>query len=97
VSITAIDAEGLILSLSNALDPADRASFEESAKAALAELATKPERWGDGAVFRKLERCWRRYFVPPPAEAAGWEKHANGPMPRKARRRRALDGAYAGQ
>ena len=56
-------AEDLIARLSGGLAPADREAFRRAAASA---LASSPQCWGPGSLYRALVPLWRKYFRPPP-------------------------------
>ena len=56
------DTESLISHLCCALAPADRDAFSRAAETA---LASSPQCWGPGSVYRALLPLWRSYFHPP--------------------------------
>ncbi|HEY2532162.1 MAG TPA: hypothetical protein VGJ20_30255 [Xanthobacteraceae bacterium] len=72
MSDTDDEAEDLIARLSGGLAPADRDDFRRAAESA---LATSPQCWGPGSVFRTIARLWRKFFHPPPDDRANtWEQ-----------------------
>jgi hypothetical protein len=56
------DAEDLIAHLCGGLAPADRDAFRHIAETA---LASSPQCWGPGSIYRTAVAIWRAYFHPP--------------------------------
>jgi hypothetical protein len=57
------DAEDLIAHLCGGLAPAYCDGFRKAAETA---VASSPQCWGPGSVYRTLVPLWRKYFRPPP-------------------------------
>jgi hypothetical protein len=55
------DAEDLISYLCGGLAPNDREAFRKAAESA---LASSPQCWGPGSIYRALVPFWRKYFHP---------------------------------
>jgi hypothetical protein len=56
------DAEDLIAHLCGGLAPSDREAFRHAAESV---LASSPQCWGPGSIYRTLVPFWRKYFHPP--------------------------------
>jgi hypothetical protein len=68
------DAEDLIAHLCGGLAPSDREAFRNAAESA---LASSPQCWGPGSVYRALVPLWRKYFHPPandPDQTTTWNQ-----------------------
>jgi len=74
--MSSAEVEDLIAHLSGGLDPADRAAFRRAAENA---LATSPQCWGPGSVYRAIVPLWRSFFYPPTFEgrSTAWDQDAS--------------------
>jgi len=63
--MSSVDAEDLIARRSGGFPPADRAAFRRAAENA---LATSPQCWGPGSIYRVAVPLWRGFFHPPTFE-----------------------------